>query len=147
MSGYDYVNGCYAIHTEIMEGFKRFHKCNAQERHFFTYSDYYELIPECEVWQFVSYATPIVQIIHFVKSDDWLLTFNGNPYGYSPTTSRQFNRWLREHERWFGISAPKCISDGYEKAKRVTSEIKRYRWSDNVELEYVSQNIMTHNWR
>ena len=121
--GYRYVNGCYEVETPIYDGFKRFHSMNAQTSHF-------EIPHEngmgnrFTVWQLISYNTRICQITYDHKHNTISVYLNGNPYGYSRSTSRQFNRWIDELPIHIG-----CIRNIIDDMRPVTPEV--LHWHDN----------------
>lgn len=121
MGSYSYVNGVFVVTTDIRYGFKRFHKCNAQESHFVVNDD--DNIPRFEIWQFISYATPVIQVVKDMKYDSWIVSCNDNPFGYSPSTSRQIIRWIRE--RAFPFSGYD-LKEAFALAHNVTPDIATY---------------------
>lgn len=138
---YKYVNGCYEVTTDIRDGFKRFHSMNAQES-IFVVDD--ENGARFEIWQFVSYATDIMQVVHDLDYDTWVVSCNGNPFSYSPSTSRQVSRWIREN-RFF----PFTISDvrvAYDRCLPVTPNIATYS-VDNVCFDFWDSNALCDVWR
>lgn len=103
MSFYEYDNGYYHCKTPIRDGFKRFHKCNAQESHFtLELTDDINAGQPQHVFQFISYNTPICQIIYAPAhyGIKWYIYIDENAYEFSRTTTKQFNRWLNEHARY-----------------------------------------------
>ena len=145
---YTYVNGCYEITTEIRAGFKRFHRCNAQESLFTIPEDSSNYaVSRWYVWQFISYATPIVQVIRDTKYDTWSVTFNCNPYGYSQTTSRQVNRWIYEHRNVFPFDV-EDVRIAIDNQHVVTPDVSVFNCSDiNIEFEFRNRNTFDRVWR
>ena len=97
-----------------------------------------------EIWQFVSYATDIMQVVHDLDYDTWVVSCNGNPFSYSPSTSRQVSRWIREN-RFF----PFTISDvrvAYDRCLPVTPNIATYS-VDNVCFDFWDSNALCDVWR
>lgn len=130
MSFYEYDNGYYHCKTPIRNGFKRFHKCNAQERCFTI--DLTDAINEGQaqhVFQFISYNTPICQIIYAPThyGIQWHIYVDENTYEFSRTTTKQFNRWLNEHAMYGtlqNICWPKWLDSNYV---RTLFEIREQR--------------------
>lgn len=145
MSSYTYVNGVFVVTTDIRNGFKRFHKCNAQETSFVVNDD--DNIPRFEIWQFISYATPVIQVVKDMKHNTWIVSCNDNPFGYSRTTSRQISKWISEHA--FPFSAYD-LKESQQLAHQITPDISSY-WYDCVDLKitYDFHSMYTfHNvWR
>lgn len=139
---YKYVNGCYEVTIEIRKGFKRFHSMNAQETSFVVNDD--NGIPRFAVWQFVSYDTDIMQVVHDNEYDTWIVSFNGNPFSYSPSTSRQVSRWIREN-RFFPFT-PNDVRVAYDKCLPVTPDISTYS-VDNVCFDFHSRYTFHNVWR
>lgn len=138
---YKYVNGCYEVTTEIRDGFKRFHSMHAQES-LFIVDD--ENGARFEVWQFVSYSTDIMQVVHDLDYDTWVVSCNGNPFSYSPSTSRQVSRWIREN-RFFPFTSSD-VRVAYDRCLPVTPNIATYS-VDNVCFDFWSSNALCDVWR
>lgn len=139
---YKYVNGCYEVTIEIRHGFKRFHSMNAQES-FFRIKD--ESGDRFVVWQFVSYATDMIQVVHDLEYDEWIVSCNGNPFSYSPSTSRQVSRWIRESSFRY-IFTPQDIRNAYDNCLPVTQDIASYS-IDNVCFDFHSPYTFHNVWR
>lgn len=138
---YKYVNGCYEVTTDIRDGFKRFHSMKAQESMFVINDDN---DARFEVWQFVSYATDIMQVVHDLDYDTWVVSCNGNPFSYSPSTSRQVSRWIREN-RFFPFT-PNDVRVAYDKCLPITPDISTYS-IDNVCFDFHSRYTFHNVWR
>lgn len=93
MAQYSYVNGVYGVTTYVRSGFERFHTMNAQCAH----EKFYEDGRYFERWHFISYATPICSVLYDSSNDTTTYYVNRAYFDCSPSTSRQFNRWLREN--------------------------------------------------
>lgn len=141
MSGYDYVNGCYVVHTDIRPRFKRFHKCNAQYNDFLLNDNG---ITRWHIYQFVSYATEIMQVTYDMNYGSFIVSCNGNPYGYSQTTTRQVSRWIRENCFPFDASD---ILEALELCYNVTPDIASYRVDDNITVDFHAWNTFHNVWR
>lgn len=138
---YKYVNGCYEVTTEIRDGFKRFHSMNAQESHF-TVND--DDGTRFEVWQFVSYATDIMQVVHDLEYNTWVVSCNGNPFSYSPSTSRQVSRWIREN-RFFPFTV-NDIRVAYNECLPMTPDVASFSF-DFVSFDFCSSSVLHRVWR
>lgn len=141
MASYSYPNGCFEITTHIKDGFKRFHNCRAQYSKFVLNDD--DNIPRFIVYQFISYATPVIQIVRDMKYDKYIVSCNENPFGYSPTTSRQISRWL--HEIVTPIDSY-TIRHAYDVARPITPDIATYHY-DNVTIDFHSSFTFHNVWR
>ena len=138
---YKYVNGCYEVTTEIRDGFKRFHSMNAQES-LFVVDD--ENGARFEIWQFVSYATNIMQVVHDLDYDTWVVSCNGNPFSYSPSTSRQVSRWIRENSTFpFTVDDVRVASN---ECLPITPEISTFSF-DFVCIDFHSPYTFHNVWR
>lgn len=139
---YSYVNGNYRrVTTEIRYGFKRFNSMNAQESHF-TVND--DDGTRFEVWQFVSYATDIMQVVHDLEYNTWVVSCNGNPFSYSPNTGRQVSRWIRENS--FMPFTPSDVRKAYGNCLPITPDIATYS-VDNVCFDFHSPRSFHNVWR
>ena len=123
---YTYVNGDYVVHTPIYYGFKRFHKCKAQHRHLRIMN--LDQTVTHDVWQFISYNTKICQIEYNHEYDSWRVFINSSVYDYSRTTTKQFNRWVREN---FKLITVGCIRHALENCFSVTPDVSVY-YTDNI---------------
>jgi hypothetical protein len=135
MSGYDYVNGVFGVHTDIMPGFKRFRSCNAQWREIDSEDG------KRRVWQFVSYATPIMQISNV--GNFWRILINESAFDYSCSTSRQI--------RWFCVDAlfPFDSSDlrqAIEKCKPCTPGLNTFWPNENVCIDVCNKETLSRKW-
>lgn len=126
MSSYTYDNGVYMVTTPIYYGFNRFHNCNAQHRHLRIMN--LDRTVTHEVWQFISYDTKICQIEYDHKYDTWHVFLNANVYNYSRTTSKQFNRWIRENNLF--VTVPD-IQNALDKCFSVTPDVSVY-YTDSI---------------
>ena len=138
---YKYVNGVFEVTTEIRNGFKRFHSMNAQETSFVVNDDD---VPRFAVWQFVSYATDIMQVVHDNEYDTWVVSCNGSPFSYSPSTSRQVSRWIREN-RFFPFT-PSDVRVAYNECLPITPDIASFSF-DNVCFDFCSSSAFRRVWR
>jgi hypothetical protein len=136
MSGYKYVNGVYEVYTPIHDGFKRFHSMNAQYR--------VQEIDGTKVWQFISYATPILQVVRY-DNVRWLVSFLGNPFDYSPSTSRQVSRFIRENVFPFTASDVRDLLDSCSLSG--TPDCSSSFMSETVCIEFRSKASMIRVWR
>ena len=143
---YTYINGCYAVTTGIRNGFTRFHKCNAQDARFgITYDGSHFTPVRFEVWQFVSYNTEIMQVVYDTKYDSWTVAINERIYDYSPTTSRQINRWIREHSYEFPFT-PYDIDMALQECHGITPDVATVT-NDNVTYDIRSYDSLMNVWR
>lgn len=85
---YKYCNGYHEVTQEVLPLFTRYHACNAQHSRFTD-----EVGNTCLF--FASYSTPLALVLKTHDGPTFYL-FNGNPFDYNATTSRQVSRWLRE---------------------------------------------------
>lgn len=77
----------------IRNDFKRFHSMNAQCAYYRAYEgDRY-----FDRYFFISYSSPICYAMYDSKYDSWHINVNPEKFDCSPSTSRQFNRWLSEN--------------------------------------------------
>ena len=120
MLSYIYCNGVYQVTTYVRDGFKRFHTMNAQHSVF-------DIDERFRCWQFVSYATEICQITYDYKYHIWHACFNGNPFAYSSSTSRQVSRWLRELNDSVNCPiTPNIVRMAIDNARALTPEHSDY---------------------
>lgn len=139
---YSYVVGVYVVTTYVRYGFKRFHTMNAQYRVFSTDYDSELNRDRFTFYQFVSYATDIMQAMYDAKYDSWIVSFNDNPFGYSPSTSRQVSRFIREYLPF----TPNDVRIAYKHCSGITPDIATYH-DDNVTYDFHS-SVTYHNvWR
>ncbi len=138
---YKYVNGCFEVTTDIRNGFKRFHSMNAQHA-MFTIDD--DKIPRWIVYQFVSYATNVIQVVKDMKYETFVVSCNGNPFGYSRSTSRQITRWI--NERWFFPFTSDDIRFAYNECIPITPDISTFNY-DNVTIDFHSSTTFHNVWR
>lgn len=141
MASYSYTNGCFEVTTQIRNGFKRFHNCRAQHAKFVLNDD--DNIPRFIVYQFISYATPVIQIVRDMKYDSYIVSCNENPFGYSRTTSRQISKWL--HEIVTPIDSY-TIRHAYDVARPVTPNVSTYKY-DNVIIDFRFNGTFDRIWR
>ncbi len=97
---YKYTKGVFEVTTPIRDGFKRFHKCNAQYKiETFLFDD--EMTVRGARTQtryaFISYNTPMVYALYDNKYDNWFVCVNDNIDNYSKSTSRQLDRFFGEY--------------------------------------------------
>lgn len=146
MAKYEYCNGVNNVNTYVRDNFKRFHTMSAQYRIAFqeefggTYnnSSYHRF----KLYQFVSYATDIMQAMYDAKNDSWIVSFNDNPFGYSPSTSRQLSRFVREY-------LPFTLNDiriAYDNCNGVTPNIATYHIG-NITFDFHSSHTFHNVWR
>ena len=131
---YKYVNGIYEVTTEIKSGYKRFHNCNAQHRTDTISDDNGRLFI---IWDFISYATPICRVWYDTKWNVYYVTVNAEYYRCSPTTIKQFSRWLRE------INAPITYQDiKYQEllTEGGTPDISTVSFKKDVYISYCSDS-------
>ena len=97
MASYHYYSSVYGCTVQVRDGWHRFHSMNAQYQYGkFPHPNYdgeYQ-----ERFDFISYATPICHVLYESRHDSWTIDVNRAYFDCSPSTSRQFNRWLREND-------------------------------------------------
>lgn len=140
MASYTYVNGVMQVTTEIRPNFKRYRSMNAQHSKF-VIDDAYG--PRYIVWQFISYATPIIQVVRDMDYDTYVVSCNGNPFGYSRSTSRQVTKWINDHY-WPIDSA--TLRHAYDVCQPVTPDIATYHY-DNMTIDFHSSATFHNIWR
>lgn len=115
MSGYEYVNGDFVVHTDIREGYKRFRQCNAQYKR--------RAVGDVEQIVFISYATMIMVVYHYPKTHSWNVKINDKAFNYSPTTTRQISKFLNTEKLPFGCA---------DLQKAIQSTKHMHRVNDNI---------------
>lgn len=132
---YTYCNGVYVVTTDIRPNFKRFHTMNAQ------YS-IFNIEDRFKCYQFVSYATNIMQAMHDKKHDSWIVSFNDNPFGYSRSTSRQISRFMQEYLP-FGAND---VQYAFGHCHSVTPDITTYN-DGNITYDFHASTTFHNVWR
>lgn len=145
MSSYKYVNGVYVMETHIIEPYRRFHGCNAQHARFTLCNDDRGLLPTVEVYQFISYATRIMQVLHNLKHDTWHIQMVCNPFDYSRTTTRQVRRYIRE--TFAGVFDVTDIDRGLKECELVTPTISTYAITGSVQCDFMTRKTLDRMWR
>ena len=145
MSSYQYVNGCYVVNTPITEPYRRFHGCNAQHANFTVYDDSRQLLPRYDVYQFISYATKVCQVLHDLKHDRWRIVVDCRVFNYSPTTTRQVGRWIRE--TFGGVFDVTDIRHALTRSKPVTPNMGTYDITGSITCDVVSNAKLESVWR
>ena len=142
MASYTYDNGIYMVTTPIYDGFHRFHGCNAQEKKL-VIND--EKGARFIVWQFISYNTRIAQVMRDLEHNCYIVYLHGNPYDYSRTTNKQFNRWLRE--KYFShLITPMIVNRAYDECNAITPNVSVYMYG-NIRIEFRSTDEFDRVWR
>ncbi len=90
----NFYKDCFGRKHYIKDGYKRFHSMNAQ----CAYHRAYEGDRYFERYFFVSYSSPICYAMYDSKYDSWHININWEKFDCSPSTSRQFSRWLSEND-------------------------------------------------
>lgn len=127
---YTYINGTYEVTTPIHNGFKRFHSMNAQVA--YTYDELVDVHNSTfeyhgyETWDFVSYAMPVLTVMHGFDTNMWDITIAYDAFNQSRSTNRQIARFLRE------INAPTTV---YELRKLIESGFANLH--DNMNNRYI----------
>lgn len=116
MGKYEFVNGVYPVTQKILDGFCRFHACNAQHAAFRDETGN-------RAFLFMSYSTPLCIVIKTFNGPTFVIT-NENPFAYSATTSRQFSRWLRESPH----IDPYLVRDAYDNKRPMDRDGYCYNW-------------------
>ena len=138
---YTYDDGVYVRRVEIMPGWHRFKSCNAQEcKRVFDEDG----IPRFIVWQLISYETPIIKVVKDLKWYEWNVVCNGNPFGYSPSTTRQVSRWISSHAFPF---TPNDLRDAYDNCVSVTPDLSTYGVRSFLHFEFRSNHSFKRVWR
>lgn len=96
MASYHYYNGVYGCTTFIRNNWHRFHTMNAQYQ-YGKFANEYHVGHYQERFDFISYATPIAHVLYDSFNDHWTISVNRAYFDCSPSTSRQFSRWMREN--------------------------------------------------
>ena len=138
---YTYDNGIYIRHVEILPGWRRFKSCNAQERKVIIDD---EGIPRFIVWQLISYETPIIQVVKDLKWYAWDIVCNDNPFGYSPSTTRQVGKWISSHAFPF---TPNDLRIAYDNCVCVTPNLSTYDVRSFLHFEFRSNHSFKRVWR
>lgn len=149
---YTYVNGIWSVTTDIRDGFKRFHNCNAQARNIYHCNS--DGIMVDHVLQFISYNTEICQIVKLYDYSDYeyYVWVNEDAYSYSRTTTRQFNRWINELARYDANGIPIWMDASYIRnmVECATPELCLNVVLDDinkVRLFVVSHEVLVKGWR
>lgn len=133
---YSYVNGCMLVHQDILPGYKRFNRCNAQWARF--------KIEYLDIIQFISYSTKILQIVNNTKYDTWELSIVDCCFDYSQTTNRQISKFLAS------VAQPFTTYDIRQAVKychSVTPDIGVYDVSDKQLIKLCSKQSLNIVWR
>ena len=97
MSSYKYyAGGIYLRKVYVRNGWQRFHTMNAQYQ-YGRFANEYHVGHYQERYDFISYATPICHAFYDSFNNHWNISINRAYFDCSSSTSKQFNRWLREN--------------------------------------------------
>ena len=142
---YTYNNGICNRRVEILPGWRRFKSCNAQEcKRVFEVDN----MPRFIVWQLISYETPLIQVSKDLIWYTWDIVCNGNPFGYSTSTTRQVEKWIRCHA--FPFTAHE-LKNAFIECKSITPNVSTFRVTsdDGVPLSFEFRSSYAFNriWR
>lgn len=92
MSSYSYVNGCYQVTTEILDGWHRFNRMNAQVQHLVSQAG------NTEHWNLISYNTPICRVTrHGINGNDIYRIDLSHDWNCSVSTQRQLRKFFEHY--------------------------------------------------
>ena len=138
MSSYKYYSsGIYYCETRIRDGWQRFHTMNAQYQ-YGRFDNEYHAGHYQERFDFISYDTPICHALYDSFNHHWNICVNRAYFDCSSSTSRQFNRWLRENYIPTDLYELKRLdrSKAFENHTSIdTNEDVTIHWHDSYAIE------------
>lgn len=140
MKVYSYCNGVYNVTTYVRNGFERFHTMNAQCKHTKHVEPYHDACYQ-ERFDFISYATPICHAIYYSRYGSWKISVNRAYFDCSPSTSRQFSRWLRENNIPVSLYDLKSFDRNREFENNIVNSI-----GDNIDIYWCDSDAIEYNF-